>query len=188
MTRGPRERVSVVPALLPCRVVQTPGFDEEGEFVAHIGPRVTEQTRRALRERLAREADYPIDYKSPEYRAYVLGRVRREPAVSGSPVKSAEKFAQPLDAVKVTPPPANVPELPNVPVVTEPYNLIQSGTSDWSKATLDLLAPDGTHMVDTADELREVLAIQGFTVEHFKTLDAYKLALASGKYPWLADL
>lgn len=130
----------------------------------------------------------PVDYRSESWGRYVLGRVRREPAVSGSPVKSVEKFAQPLDDVKVTPPPANVPELPNVPVVTGTYNLIRSGTSDWPKATLDLLAPDGTHMVETADELREVLAIQGFTFEHFKTLDAYKLALASGKYPWLADL
>jgi len=29
----------------------------------------------------------------------------------------------------------------------------------WPKATLDFLAPDGTHMVENADELREVLAM-----------------------------
>ena len=52
-----------------------------------------------------------------------------------------------------------------------------------SRPGVDLLAPDGTHMVETADELREVLAMMGETVEHLKTLDAYKLALLSGNYP-----
>ncbi len=61
-------------------------------------------------------------------------------------------------------------------------------SADWAKATLDFLAPDGTHIVENPEELREVLAMIGETVEHFKTLDAYKLAWASGKYPWLAGL
>ncbi len=38
---------------------------------AHMAPRVTKATRAALRERLAREADFPIDYRSAEYAKYV---------------------------------------------------------------------------------------------------------------------
>jgi hypothetical protein len=54
-------------------------------------------------------------------------------------------------------------------------------SADWPKTTLDLPAK-------SPEELRALLANQGIPVEKFKTLAAYRLALASGNYPWLADL
>ncbi len=63
----------------------------------------------------------------------------------------------------------------------EPFNLIYGGGSDWPKRTLDIPAK-------SPEEMRYYLDMMGETVEHFKTLDAYKLALASDNYPWLAEL
>ena len=54
-------------------------------------------------------------------------------------------------------------------------------SADWPKATLDL-------PVKSAEELRFFLLNRGWTIEKFKTLTAYKAALASGRYPWLAEL
>lgn len=61
---------------------------------------------------------------------------------------------------------------------------------DWPKATLDLTVfRDGElRMVESADDLRLSLAQSGATVEDFKPLPAYTLALESGNYPWLAEL
>lgn len=73
------------------------------------------------------------------------------------------------------------PALLNTPVVTAPYNLIDSGTSDWPKETLDL-------PWRSAEEARLGILDQGWTVEKFKELDIYKFALASGRYPWLVAL
>jgi len=61
------------------------------------------------------------------------------------------------------------------------YNIAANDGGDWSKATLDLPAT-------CVEELREVLAGLGISVEHFKTLPAYQLPLASGKYDWMRDL
>ena len=60
-------------------------------------------------------------------------------------------------------------------------NLAIDGNEDWAKGTLDFEAT-------TAEELRAELTHLGYTVEFFKTLPAYRMALESGKYPWLADL
>lgn len=60
-------------------------------------------------------------------------------------------------------------------------NLARGGNEDWAKSTLDFDAR-------SAEELRTELTGLGYTVAFFKTLPAYTLALASGKYPWLADL
>lgn len=68
------------------------------------------------------------------------------------------------------------------------FNAAYGGSSDWPKETLDFLTADGERVVATADELRETLVMMGIDVEHFKTKDAYKLALNSGNYPWLTEL
>jgi hypothetical protein len=53
--------------------------------------------------------------------------------------------------------------------------------ADWTKTTLDL-------PVENVDELRAWLAARSWPVEELKKLPAYRLALDSGRYPWLADL
>lgn len=60
--------------------------------------------------------------------------------------------------------------------------------SDWPKMTPDFLTVDGKRHVETVEELRASIEHCGDTVEHFKTLDAYRLPLNSGNYPWLAEL
>ena len=60
--------------------------------------------------------------------------------------------------------------------VTYPYE-----TEDWAKGTLDWQSTN-------ADDLRREIQACGFSVATFKTLPAYRFALASGRYPWLADL
>lgn len=68
------------------------------------------------------------------------------------------------------------------------FNGAYGGSSDWAKESLDFLTVDGTRRVETAEELRVALETMGESVEHFKTQDAYKLALNSGNYPWMAEL
>ena len=58
---------------------------------------------------------------------------------------------------------------------------------DWAKATLDLTTEDGSKLV-AIPELLDALEADGRTIEEFKTLAAYKAAIASDDYPWLADL
>lgn len=70
---------------------------------------------------------------------------------------------------------------PKLQPESEALNRALAYTSDWPKRTLDL-------PVKSAEELRFFLLNRGETIEHFKTLPAYRYALASGDYPWLADL
>ncbi len=62
-----------------------------------------------------------------------------------------------------------------------PYNIAGNGNEDWAKATLDFAATN-------ADDLRFELDDLGWTVAKFKESVGYHAALASGNYPWLADL
>lgn len=71
--------------------------------------------------------------------------------------------------------------LPNVPIVTDPVNLVYLDSGDWPKMTFDF-------PWKSVEEARIGINQMGWTVEKFKALDAYKLALDSGEYPWLADL
>lgn len=70
---------------------------------------------------------------------------------------------------------------------TEPLNaqsrvlVIDAENADWPKMTFDFYSTN-------AADFREELAGLGWTVEDFKTLPSYRHALASGQYPWLADL
>ena len=68
------------------------------------------------------------------------------------------------------------------------FNGAYGGSSDWAKETLDFFTVDGERRVENADELRETLAAEGWTVEQFKASDCYRLPLNSGRYPWLAEL
>jgi hypothetical protein len=75
-------------------------------------------------------------------------------------------------------------------LVMEPINLALLNSvegSDWAKRTPDAQDPAGK-IVDSAESLRRSLHADGVTVDFYKTLPAYQLALDSGKHPWLADL
>jgi hypothetical protein len=74
------------------------------------------------------------------------------------------------------------------PEAAEALAVAGADSADWPKRTLDFLAPDGTHMVENVEEMREVLRMQGYSVEDFKRLPAYLLPLASGRSPWLRNL
>ena len=56
------------------------------------------------------------------------------------------------------------------------FNIAAYDKGDWPKATLDLAS-------DNAEDLRTEIEGLGWTVEKFKTLPAYRAALASGNYP-----
>ena len=61
--------------------------------------------------------------------------------------------------------------------------------ADWTKQTLDFLLPDGVEgmrRVRSRDDMREYLQMSGMTVEEFKRLPAYRLALR--RQPWLREL
>ncbi len=68
------------------------------------------------------------------------------------------------------------------------FNGAYGGSSDWPKASLDILDPTGDHICRNVEELRASIESIGWTVEYFKTKDCYKLALNSGNYDWMADL
>jgi hypothetical protein len=69
---------------------------------------------------------------------------------------------------------------------SEPLNLDEY-MPDWPKRTLDITLPDGK-IVENVEELRRALEANGTSVEEFRTLPAYNLALESRRYPWLASL
>ena len=62
-----------------------------------------------------------------------------------------------------------------------PWENILGASADWPKATLDFRS-------DNVVDLRAEIEMMGWTVEWFKTTQAYKLALQSGNYDWLKDL
>lgn len=69
------------------------------------------------------------------------------------------------------------------PIITDVVlDVTDDRNADWTKQSLDLFG------VSNVEELRQWIEGAGTTVAHFKTLPVYTLALASGKYPWLADL
>jgi hypothetical protein len=61
------------------------------------------------------------------------------------------------------------------------FNIAAYDSGDWPKATLDFASEN---VEDLAREIEDL----GWTVEKFKTLPAYRAALATGNYPWLKDL
>lgn len=65
-------------------------------------------------------------------------------------------------------------------------NIAANGNGDWPKETIDFLTLDGARVVETADELREVLLANGESVEHFKSLPSWPAML--GRNPWLRGL
>ncbi len=71
------------------------------------------------------------------------------------------------------------------PAGREPISLAALDNADWPKATLDLVGPDG-EMVSDGLSLLRALEANGTTLEEFKALPAYRLAL--GRHPWLAEL
>ncbi len=73
------------------------------------------------------------------------------------------------------------------PAGCESIDLSALDNADWTKSTLDLVGPDG-EMVTNGPSLLRALEWMGWTLEEFKALPAYRLALASGRYPWLAGL
>lgn len=73
-------------------------------------------------------------------------------------------------------------------LTTEPVNLsVPLENADWPKGSLDLVGPDGKPVHDEAS-LMAALDADGATLEDFKALPAYSLAIDSGRYPWLASL
>lgn len=65
--------------------------------------------------------------------------------------------------------------------MAEPFYIGGPGNEDWPKRTLDFEATD-------AAELLAELEATGVTLDEFKALPAYRLALESGDYPWLAEV
>lgn len=67
--------------------------------------------------------------------------------------------------------------------------LDEGDSADWTKQSLDLFvsdAVDGMRRVRNCDDVLEYLRMNGMTVEDFKRLPAYRLALR--RQPWLREL
>jgi hypothetical protein len=61
------------------------------------------------------------------------------------------------------------------------WEFIMGKDADWPKRTLDFRS-------DNVEDFREEIEMMGWTVEEFRSTNAYRFALRSGNYPWLADL
>lgn len=69
------------------------------------------------------------------------------------------------------------------------HNIDDGDNADWTKQTLDLLVLDGVEgmrRVRSRDDMRDYLRMSGTTVEEFKRLPAYRVALR--RQPWLREL
>ena len=70
-----------------------------------------------------------------------------------------------------------------------PLYIDEGDNADWTKQTLDVFVPDGAgsmRPVRSSDDVREYLRMSGMTVDKFKRLPAYRLALR--QQPWLREL